>query len=240
VLVEARYRLNKSRCPSARSRRASEAFPRSASPGLNAPPNAEVGSNCRASSCVTAIRPLSNADRKSSTSAGTLSQSQLSSTAAARVKKADEGSTVNAACWARSIARRSVPCASRSAGAFAAHHGCHHHMLEREGFKLVVETTRLVRHCYILQSKPSGQFYVGSTNDLARRLSANNLSHSLAARGRGLATLPCMHLSPASVREFEHLSNVGVWCPFQFRMVQSRDPCQIVRVSPILRFLFWT
>ena len=38
---------------------------------------------------------------------------------------------------------------------------------------------------YILQSKSSDQFYVGSTNDLTRRLSEHNRSHSLATRGRG-------------------------------------------------------
>ncbi len=38
---------------------------------------------------------------------------------------------------------------------------------------------------YILQSQSSGRFYVGSTSDLARRLSEHNRSHSPATRGRG-------------------------------------------------------
>ena len=38
---------------------------------------------------------------------------------------------------------------------------------------------------YILQSKSSSRFYVGSTNELTRRLSEHNRSHSLATRGRG-------------------------------------------------------
>ena len=33
--------------------------------------------------------------------------------------------------------------------------------------------------------KSTGRFYVGSTNDLSRRLSEHNRSHSLATRGRG-------------------------------------------------------
>ncbi|MGH9708009.1 MAG: GIY-YIG nuclease family protein [Candidatus Acidiferrales bacterium] len=38
---------------------------------------------------------------------------------------------------------------------------------------------------YILRSESSGRYYVGSTNDLDRRLSEHNRSHSLATRGRG-------------------------------------------------------
>jgi putative endonuclease len=38
---------------------------------------------------------------------------------------------------------------------------------------------------YILQSKSTGRFYAGSTNDLTRRLSEHNRSNSLATRGRG-------------------------------------------------------
>jgi putative endonuclease len=38
---------------------------------------------------------------------------------------------------------------------------------------------------YILQSESSGKFYVGSTNDLQRRLSEHERAHSLATRGRG-------------------------------------------------------
>ena len=38
---------------------------------------------------------------------------------------------------------------------------------------------------YILQSKSSGRFYIGSTSDLLRRISEHKRSHSLATRGRG-------------------------------------------------------
>ena len=38
---------------------------------------------------------------------------------------------------------------------------------------------------YILQSKKTGRFYVGSTGDLARRLAEHLRGHSLATRGRG-------------------------------------------------------
>ena len=38
---------------------------------------------------------------------------------------------------------------------------------------------------YILQSESTGRFYVGSTNDLARRLDEHQRGHSLATRARG-------------------------------------------------------
>jgi len=38
---------------------------------------------------------------------------------------------------------------------------------------------------YILQSESTGRFYVGSTNDLARRLKEHQRGHSLATRARG-------------------------------------------------------
>lgn len=38
---------------------------------------------------------------------------------------------------------------------------------------------------YILQSQSTGRYYVGSTNDLDRRLSEHHRGHSLATRGRG-------------------------------------------------------
>jgi putative endonuclease len=38
---------------------------------------------------------------------------------------------------------------------------------------------------YILQSQSTGRYYVGSTNDLDRRLSEHNRAHSPATRGRG-------------------------------------------------------
>jgi putative endonuclease len=39
---------------------------------------------------------------------------------------------------------------------------------------------------YILQSKTTQRFYVGSTNDLVRRMEEHRRGHSLATRGRGL------------------------------------------------------
>jgi putative endonuclease len=38
---------------------------------------------------------------------------------------------------------------------------------------------------YILQSDSTGRFYVGSTDDLSRRLTEHGRGHSLATRGRG-------------------------------------------------------
>jgi putative endonuclease len=38
---------------------------------------------------------------------------------------------------------------------------------------------------YILQSETSGQFYVGSTDDLDRRLSEHHRGHTPSTRGRG-------------------------------------------------------
>ena len=38
---------------------------------------------------------------------------------------------------------------------------------------------------YILRSEATGKFYVGSTNELERRLSEHTRGHSLATRGRG-------------------------------------------------------
>ena len=40
-------------------------------------------------------------------------------------------------------------------------------------------------YTYILQSQSNGRYYVGSTNDIARRLSEHLRAHSLATRGRG-------------------------------------------------------
>jgi putative endonuclease len=40
-------------------------------------------------------------------------------------------------------------------------------------------------YAYILQSESTGRYYVGSTNDLERRVSEHLRSHSLATRGRG-------------------------------------------------------
>jgi putative endonuclease len=38
---------------------------------------------------------------------------------------------------------------------------------------------------YILQSKTTHRFYVGSTNDFARRMEEHQRGHSLATRARG-------------------------------------------------------
>ena len=42
---------------------------------------------------------------------------------------------------------------------------------------------------YILQSQTSGKFYVGSTDDLDRRLSEHARNHTPSTRGRGPWTL---------------------------------------------------
>jgi len=59
---------------------------------------------------------------------------------------------------------------------------------------------------YILQSESSGQFYVGSTNDL-ERLSEHGRAHSQATRGRGPWKLVHMEeffsLAEACRRELE-------------------------------------
>ena len=60
---------------------------------------------------------------------------------------------------------------------------------------------------YILQSKTTGRFYIGSTNDLPRRLSEHERSHSLATRARGRWELVyqdmCETLSDARRRELQ-------------------------------------
>ncbi|MGA8871449.1 MAG: GIY-YIG nuclease family protein [Candidatus Acidiferrales bacterium] len=38
---------------------------------------------------------------------------------------------------------------------------------------------------YILQSQKTNRFYVGSTNDLTRRMAEHQRGHNLATRGRG-------------------------------------------------------
>ena len=38
---------------------------------------------------------------------------------------------------------------------------------------------------YVLRSESSGRFYIGSTDDLERRMSEHLRGHSLATRGRG-------------------------------------------------------
>ena len=64
-----------------------------------------------------------------------------------------------------------------------------------------------VASLYILESATTGRFYVGSTNDLARRLEEHGRSHSLATRGRGPWKLVHQELfeslADASRRELE-------------------------------------
>ena len=43
----------------------------------------------------------------------------------------------------------------------------------------------MIAYLYVLQSQTSGRYYVGSTTDLARRLSEHNRSHSPPTSGRG-------------------------------------------------------
>ncbi|HEX4001298.1 MAG TPA: GIY-YIG nuclease family protein [Candidatus Acidoferrales bacterium] len=60
---------------------------------------------------------------------------------------------------------------------------------------------------YILRSASTGRYYVGSSNDLKRRVSEHVRSHSLATRGRGPWKLvyeePFDTLLEARRREFE-------------------------------------
>jgi putative endonuclease len=60
---------------------------------------------------------------------------------------------------------------------------------------------------YILQSESTSRYYIGSTNDLDRRLSEHVRGHSLATRGRGpwkvVYTEPCESLRKARHRELE-------------------------------------
>ena len=42
-----------------------------------------------------------------------------------------------------------------------------------------------MRHLYILQSESSGKYYIGCTNDLARRLSEHRAGHTTSTRNRG-------------------------------------------------------
>ena len=43
----------------------------------------------------------------------------------------------------------------------------------------------MAANLYILQSEASGRFYVGSTDDLQRRLSEHRRGHTPSTRGRG-------------------------------------------------------
>ncbi|HVS74558.1 MAG TPA: GIY-YIG nuclease family protein [Candidatus Acidoferrales bacterium] len=60
---------------------------------------------------------------------------------------------------------------------------------------------------YILQSRTTGKYYIGSSNDLNRRLSEHKRAHSLATRGRGLWELVYQEsfatLAAARKREYE-------------------------------------
>ena len=60
---------------------------------------------------------------------------------------------------------------------------------------------------YILQSESSGRFYVGSTDDLKRRLSEHSRGHTPSTRGRGpwklLYTETFATLSESRRRELE-------------------------------------
>jgi len=60
---------------------------------------------------------------------------------------------------------------------------------------------------YILQSEASGRFYVGSTDDLKRRLSEHRRGHTPSTRGRGpwnpVHTETFATLSEARQRELE-------------------------------------
>ena len=60
---------------------------------------------------------------------------------------------------------------------------------------------------YILQSESSGRFYVGSTDDLDRRLSEHRRGHTASTRGRGPRKLvyaePFETLIQARRRELE-------------------------------------
>jgi putative endonuclease len=60
---------------------------------------------------------------------------------------------------------------------------------------------------YILQSQTSGKFYVGSTDDLDRRLSEHERGHTPSTRGRGPWKLvrkePFASLIEARRRELE-------------------------------------
>jgi putative endonuclease len=60
---------------------------------------------------------------------------------------------------------------------------------------------------YILQSETTHRYYVGSTNDLARRQEEHGRGHTLSTRGRGPWTLvyqeQCESLLEARRRELE-------------------------------------
>jgi putative endonuclease len=60
---------------------------------------------------------------------------------------------------------------------------------------------------YILQSESTSRYYIGSTNDLDRRLSEHVRGHGLATRGRGpwkvVYTEPCESLRKAQHRKLE-------------------------------------
>ena len=68
-------------------------------------------------------------------------------------------------------------------------------------------------YTYVIQSKKSGRWYTGFTNDLRKRLSQHNHGEVMATKGRGPFTLiyfeACLNKDDAIVRERYLKSGMG-------------------------------
>jgi putative endonuclease len=64
---------------------------------------------------------------------------------------------------------------------------------------------------YILQSESSGKFYIGSTNDLQRRLCEHARAHSLATRGRGPWKLVYQEVLPTLILARQREREIKNW-----------------------------
>jgi putative endonuclease len=64
---------------------------------------------------------------------------------------------------------------------------------------------------YILQSKSSGRYYIGSTNDLVRRLSEHSRNHSPSTRARGPWTLVYQEAFPTLLEARHREREIKKW-----------------------------
>lgn len=69
----------------------------------------------------------------------------------------------------------------------------------------------LMAWVYILQSQSTGRYYVGSTNNLDRRLGENHRSHSRATRGRGPWTLVHREAFPTLIEARRRELEIKKW-----------------------------
>jgi len=64
---------------------------------------------------------------------------------------------------------------------------------------------------YILRSEKSGRYYVGSTNDLDRRLMEHNSGHTPSTRGKGPWVLAYSEEANSEVDARQREREIKVW-----------------------------